>query len=69
MSLARRDFLKLSGVAAVAGLVPSLRGSAQNAAAGDTPADYTIRIGIGLVELGPNQIISTTTYSPDRCCA
>jgi FtsP/CotA-like multicopper oxidase with cupredoxin domain len=63
MSLARRDFLKLSGVAAVAGLVPSLRGSAQNAAAGDTPADYTIRIGTGLVELGPNQIISTTTYN------
>jgi FtsP/CotA-like multicopper oxidase with cupredoxin domain len=27
------------------------------------PADYTLRIGTGLVELAPDQIISTTTYN------
>ncbi len=26
-------------------------------------ADYTIRIGIGLVDLAPNRILSTTTYN------
>jgi FtsP/CotA-like multicopper oxidase with cupredoxin domain len=29
----------------------------------DEPADYTIRIGTGLVEVGPQHIISTTTYN------
>lgn len=28
-----------------------------------TPADYTLRIGTSLVELGPDKIISTTTYN------
>lgn len=63
MPWARRDFLKLSGLAALAGTMPAMRGFAQNAPAPDTPADYTIRIGTSLVELGPNQIISTTTYN------
>ena len=26
-------------------------------------ADYTIRIGTGLIEVGPQHIISTTTYN------
>ena len=29
----------------------------------DEPADYTIRIGTGLVEVGPQHIVSTTTYN------
>jgi FtsP/CotA-like multicopper oxidase with cupredoxin domain len=63
MSWARRDFLKVSGLAALAGAMPPLRGLAQIEPAAETRADYTIRIGTSLVELGPNQIISTTTYN------
>jgi FtsP/CotA-like multicopper oxidase with cupredoxin domain len=33
------------------------------AAGGEEPADYTMRIGTGLVEVGPQHIISTTTYN------
>ena len=32
-------------------------------AAAEEPADYTIHIGTGLVEVGPQHIISTTTYN------
>jgi hypothetical protein len=69
--LDRRDLLKLGDLAAVGG-VPSLsrRGAAQPgpvAAPSDPtperPADHTIRIGTGLVELAPDRIISTTTYN------
>jgi Putative multicopper oxidases len=31
--------------------------------ANPVPADYTIRIGTGLIELAPNQVISTTLYN------
>lgn len=27
------------------------------------PADHTIRIGTGLVEVGPKQVLSTATYN------
>jgi FtsP/CotA-like multicopper oxidase with cupredoxin domain len=63
MPLARRDFLKLSGFAAFAGTMPTLQGLAQTEPGAETRADYTIRIGTSLVELGPNQILSTTTYN------
>jgi FtsP/CotA-like multicopper oxidase with cupredoxin domain len=63
MSWDRRDFLKLSGLAGLAGAMPSLQGWAQTEPAAETSADYTIRIGTSLVELGPSQIISTTTYN------
>jgi FtsP/CotA-like multicopper oxidase with cupredoxin domain len=70
--LARRDFLKLAGLAGlgVAGSTGLLKAadmtnmpatSAQMALEGK--ADYTVRIGTGLVELAPDQIISTTTYN------
>ncbi len=64
MSLARRDFLKLSGLAAIgSGTQAITRGFAQNTAAPAAKADYTLRIASGLVELAPNHIVSTTLYN------
>jgi FtsP/CotA-like multicopper oxidase with cupredoxin domain len=65
MPLDRRSFLKISGMAA---LTPQLRWSGASllnaqSQQGPVHADYTIRIGTSLVELGPNEIISTTTYN------
>lgn len=54
----RRDFLKVSGLTALSSALPALR----QARAADK-ADYTIRIENGLVELAPDQIVSTTTYN------
>jgi FtsP/CotA-like multicopper oxidase with cupredoxin domain len=64
----RRGFLKLaSGSALAAGLPPPLRAHAEatrgDAATARGPADYTLRIGTGLVEVAPNHILSTTTYN------
>ncbi|MGD0887246.1 MAG: multicopper oxidase domain-containing protein [Thermodesulfovibrionales bacterium] len=72
MSLDRRQFLKLGLLATAIGEMPVLsRAATQNspassqadvsARAGD--ADYTIRIGTGLVELAPDKIVSTKTYN------
>ncbi len=64
MTLARRDFLKLSGLAAIGTGTQALsRGVAQNAAAPAAKADYTLRIASGLVELAPNHIVSTVLYN------
>jgi FtsP/CotA-like multicopper oxidase with cupredoxin domain len=69
MSLDRRAFLKLSGVTAVAGTFCDVPHAAAQTAATDAaqppvgPADYTIRISTGLIELAPDHIISTTTYN------
>jgi len=52
--------LPVMGVLPVVGILP--RG-APRLLSGDEPADYTIRIGTGLVEVGPQHIISTTTYN------
>ena len=38
-------------------------GAPATAGAAPGPANYTLRIGTGLVELAPDQIISTTTYN------
>jgi FtsP/CotA-like multicopper oxidase with cupredoxin domain len=58
----RREVLKFAGLAGLAGLSPLDQALAQ-----DPPpagkADYVIRIGTGLVELAPDQIVSTTTYN------
>jgi len=58
MSLNRRSFLKLAGVA---GLLP------QSGWAADPPIrakpDFTLHIGAGLVELAPEHIVSTTLYN------
>ena len=59
----RRDFLRMSGVAAAAAAMPAARAWPQSAPVDATAADYTLRIGPGLVELAPDRIISTTTYN------
>jgi FtsP/CotA-like multicopper oxidase with cupredoxin domain len=72
----RRKFIKSAGLALpVTGLLKSgtmvlissgRSGSKMPALAQamrDEPADYTIHIGIGLIEVGPQQILSTTTYN------
>ena len=71
MPLDRRDLLQLGGLAAV-GRVPSLGrraetqpgpATAASDAAPEEPADHTLRIGTGLVELAPDRIVSATTYN------
>ena len=66
MPFNRRDVLKLGGGSAFA---TGLRGIPQTRAQADEtappvqrPADYTLRIGTGLVELAPDHIVSTTLY-------
>ena len=61
MPLNRRGFLKFSALGALAGTSSFARAATQQAA--PPAADYTIRIGTGLVELAPDQIVSTTTYN------
>ena len=64
MAIDRRTLLKAGSLTALAGLLPGCSrpepDSASPAAAPETPADYTIRIGTGLVELAPDRIIATT---------
>jgi FtsP/CotA-like multicopper oxidase with cupredoxin domain len=70
----RRGFIKLGSVLLpVAGSIPGgamalLDGNdrasqASRTIPGDDAADYTIHIGTGLVEVGPQHIISTITYN------
>ena len=60
----RRDFLKLSSLAALtAGIEPLSRAIAQPAAAPAAAADYTVKIANGLVELSREHIVSTTLYN------
>ena len=66
MRIHRRHLLEMIGVTAVMagdpGRFPVLaKEGAANAPA--EPADYTIRIGTGLVELAPDHIVSTTLYN------
>jgi FtsP/CotA-like multicopper oxidase with cupredoxin domain len=72
MSIARRDVLKLGGAALLAGgAAKALSTSGSTATFTELAmsgklsgkADYTLRIGTGLVELAPDTIISTTTYN------
>ncbi len=68
MPIDRRTLLKAGGLTALAGVLPGCsRSRAQTssgpAAASAAPADYTIRIGTGLVELAPDRIIATTLYN------
>src|ERR1700761_3336364 len=69
--LDRRDLVRLAGGALLGAGLPA---KAQPMAMGEehqavsphqiqTSADHTIRIGTGLVELGPNAIISTKLYN------
>jgi FtsP/CotA-like multicopper oxidase with cupredoxin domain len=60
----RREFLKLSGLAAaVSGIAPLSKALAQNTPASETKADYTVRIANGLIELSPEHIVSSTLYN------
>jgi len=61
----RRAFLRIGGLAALAARPGSSSAIAQTGAASPPGerADYTIRIGTGLVELAPRRILSTTTYN------
>jgi FtsP/CotA-like multicopper oxidase with cupredoxin domain len=62
--LPRRDFLKVSSVAAfAAGLKPWSSVLAQSALQPVAKADYTLRIAAGLAELSPEHIVSTTLYN------
>jgi len=61
MSIDRRSFLKVAGVAPLVGALPrSLESAAQPT---ERKPDYTIRIATGLVDLGPGHIVSTTLYN------
>ena len=57
----RRSFLKYAGLVPVMGAVPRLVSAADEGTA--EKADYTLRIGTGLVELAPDHIVSTTLYN------
>lgn len=63
----RRTFLKIAGGGIVgAGLPAATLGGMpgdRDAAGPRTPADHTIRIGTGIVEVGPQRFLSTTTYN------
>ncbi len=66
----RRHFIEWTGIGAGSLLLHSCggpsqsgTGSAQKREVPQEPADYTLRIGTGLVELGKDRIISTTTYN------
>ena len=72
----RRKFIKSAGLALpVTGLLPlgatalissgrsGIEVRAQEQAEIEEAADYTIRIGTGLIEVGPQHILSTTTYN------
>jgi FtsP/CotA-like multicopper oxidase with cupredoxin domain len=62
--LPRRDFLRVSSVAALAaGFEPWSSVLAQSVSSAETKADYTLRIAAGLVELSPEHIVSTTLYN------
>nr|WP_231639823.1 multicopper oxidase domain-containing protein [Mycobacterium sp. Marseille-P9652] len=63
MSIDRRDFLKGlvsagAGVAAASGCSPAAPPGPPNG-----KVDYTLRIGTGMVELAPDQVVSTLTYN------
>jgi FtsP/CotA-like multicopper oxidase with cupredoxin domain len=61
MMIDRRSVLKYAGLVPLTGAVPRLAFSADEATA--EKADYTLRIGTGLVELAPDHIVSTTLYN------
>jgi FtsP/CotA-like multicopper oxidase with cupredoxin domain len=57
----RRSLLKYAGLMPLMGAMPPLARAAGDAAS--EKADYTLRIGTGLVELAPDHIVSTTLYN------
>jgi FtsP/CotA-like multicopper oxidase with cupredoxin domain len=67
MTMERRTLLRAGGLTALASFLPGCsrpdRESTAPAAGPHPAADYTIRIGTGLVELAPDRIIATTLYN------
>src|SRR6185312_13135051 len=72
----RRDFLKSTGLAALAAGFPSTSAMASDgmatplavpltAAERAAKADYSLRIAGGILELGPKRFVSTTLYNGD----
>jgi FtsP/CotA-like multicopper oxidase with cupredoxin domain len=61
VTIDRRSLLKYAGLAPLMGVVPRLARAADEVT--NEKADYTLRIGSGLVELAPNRIVSTTLYN------
>ena len=61
----RRHLLKLGGLAAIAGTLPSCtpREGQHQQQPGEDKADYVLHIGTGLVEFGPDRILSTVTFN------
>jgi FtsP/CotA-like multicopper oxidase with cupredoxin domain len=57
----RRSLLKHTGLVPFMGAVPRLALAADEIT--NAKADYTLRIGTGLVELAPEHIVSTTLYN------
>jgi FtsP/CotA-like multicopper oxidase with cupredoxin domain len=57
MTINRRSLLKLASAVPIVAAAPRLARTA------DEKADYTLRIGTGLVELAPEHIVSTTLYN------
>jgi FtsP/CotA-like multicopper oxidase with cupredoxin domain len=57
----RRSLLKCAGLIPVIGATPRLAWAVGETAT--EKADYTLRIGTGLVELAPDHIVSTTLYN------
>jgi FtsP/CotA-like multicopper oxidase with cupredoxin domain len=61
VNITRRSMLTLAGLAPLAARFPGFGESAAQGAAG--PADHTVRIATGLIELSPDHIVSTTIYN------
>jgi FtsP/CotA-like multicopper oxidase with cupredoxin domain len=57
----RRGFLKAAGAGCIMAAAPRM--SWPTVVQSREPADYTLRIATGLVELGAQQIVSTTLYN------
>jgi FtsP/CotA-like multicopper oxidase with cupredoxin domain len=60
VTIDRRSCLTYAGLLPLIGVMPRLASAAEVAA---QTADYTLRIGRGLVELAPDHIVSTTLYN------
>src|SRR5216684_1237432 len=62
--LDRRTFLKVGGLTALAAGAPACTRTPERPAVEPAAAaDYTLRIGTGLVELSPTHIVATTLYN------
>src|SRR5271155_5130597 len=61
MTIDRRSLLKHTALVPLMGALPRLVRAADEMTPGK--ADYTLRIGVGLVELSPDHIVSTTLYN------